>query len=189
MFNITWIVGILLTIQVILNFDWCYQFTTSFLHLKCVILITMKLIISLFFNNQVRKLCIFYITRIVGILLTVWVILNFDWCYQLITSFFQLKWVIFIKVKCIIRLFDARIKIVTLYVQYHLNCRHITDNSGDIKLWLILSIHFINFAAKIGYFDHAEEYDKALWCKNRVSNVLCSITLELLAYYWQFGWY
>ena len=128
MFNITWIVGILLTIRAILNFDWCYQSTTSFLHLKCVILIKMKLIISLFFKNQARKHCIFYITWIVGILLTVGVILNFDWCYHFTTSFLHLKWVILITRKTIIRLFDARIKLVALYVQYHLNCRHIPDN-------------------------------------------------------------
>ena len=132
MFNITWIVGILLTIRAILNFDWCYQFTTSFLHLKCVILITMKLIISLFFKNQARKHCIFYITWIVGILLTV-------------------------------------------------GC--------DIKLWLMLSFHYIVNAPKKGYFDHAEEYYKALWCKNQVSGVVCSILLELSAYSWQFRWY
>ena len=76
--------------------------------------------------------------------------------------FFHLKWVILIKVKCIIRLFDARITLVTLYVQYHLNCRHITDNSGDIKLSLMLSIHFIIFAPEMGYFDYGEEYYKAL---------------------------
>ena len=112
-------------------------FDKSFVHLIWVLLITMKLIISLFFNNQVRKHCIFYITRIVGILLTVGVILNFDWSYQFTTSFFHLKWVILIRLKCIIRLFDARFKLVTLYVQYHLSCRHITDNWGDIKLWLM----------------------------------------------------
>ena len=120
------------------------------MHLKCDILITMKLIISLFFNNQVRKHCIFCITRIVGILLTVGVILNFDWCYQFTTSFFHLKWVILITLKCIIRLFDARIKLVTLYVQYHLYCRHITDISGDVKLWLML-LHPIWYDTSLVY--------------------------------------
>ena len=131
----------------------------------------------------------FIITWIVGILLTIQVILNFDWCYQFSTSFLHLKWVILITLKSIKRLFDARIKLVLLYVHNHLNCRHITDNSGDIKLWLMLSFHYIVFAPKMGYFDHAEEYYKALWWKNQVSDVLCSISLELSAYYWQFRWY
>ena len=131
----------------------------------------------------------FNITWIVGILLTIQVILNFDWCYQFSTSFLQLKWVILITLKSIIMLFDARIKLVLLYVHYHLNCRHITDNSGDIKLWLMLSIHYITFAPQMCYLDHAWEYYKALWCKNQVNNVVCSISLELSAYHWQLGWY
>ena len=53
----------------------------------------------------------------------------------------------------------------------------------------MLSFHYIVFPSEIGYFDSAEEYYKALWCKNQVSNVLCSISSELSAYYWQLGWY
>ena len=83
------------------------------------------------FKNQVRKHCIFYITWIVGILLTVGVILNFDWCVQFTTIF---------------------------------------------------------FAPEMGYLDHAEVYYKALWCKNQVSNFVCSISPILSAYYWHFGW-
>ena len=69
--------------------------------------------------------------------------------------------------KSIIRLLDARIKLVTLYVQYHLNCRHITDNSGDIKLWLMLSIPYIVFAPEMCYLGHDEVDCKPLF-KNQV---------------------
>ena len=53
----------------------------------------------------------------------------------------------------------------------------------------MLSFHYIVNAPKMGYFDHAEEYYNALWCKNQVSIVVCSLSLELSAYYWQFRWY
>ena len=39
----------------------------------------------------------------------------------------------------------------------------------------MLSIQYIIFATKVGYFDHAEEYYNALWCKNQVSIVVCSL--------------
>ena len=47
----------------------------------------------------------------------------------------------------------------------------------------MLSAYHIISAPKMGYFDRAEEYYKALWCKNQVTNVVCSISLELSAYY------
>ena len=64
-----------------------------------------------------------------------------------------------------------------------------TDKSGDIELWLMLSIHYIIFAPEMAYLDHDEVDYSPLSTTSKLENVVYSISPELSAYYWQLGWY
>ena len=96
-FNITLNVRILPTMQVILNFDWHYQFNRSFLPLKWYILMRLIRTWHLISRHWVRRWYIFIITLNVRILQTMQVILNFDWHYQFNRSFLLLKWFILMR--------------------------------------------------------------------------------------------
>ena len=96
-FIITLNVRILPTMQVILNFDWHYQFNRSFLILKWFILMRLNMTCHLTNRNWVSRLYIFIITINVRILPTMQVILNFDWHYQFSRSFLPLKWFILMR--------------------------------------------------------------------------------------------
>ena len=96
-FIITLNVRILPTMQVILNFDWHYQFNRSFLILKWFILMRLNMTCHLTKSHWVSRLYIFIITINVRILPTMQVILNFDWHYQFSRSFLPLKWFILMR--------------------------------------------------------------------------------------------
>ena len=96
-FIITINVRILPTMQVILNFDWHYQFSRSFLLLKWFILMRLIRTWHLISRHWVSRWYIFIITLNVRILPTMQVILNFDWHYQFNRSFLPLKWFILMR--------------------------------------------------------------------------------------------
>ena len=96
-FFITLNVRILPTMQVILNFDWHYQFNRSFLPLKWFILMRLIRTWHLISCHWVSRWYIFIITINVRILPTMQVILNFDWHYQFNRSFLLLKWFILMR--------------------------------------------------------------------------------------------
>ena len=96
-FIITLNVRILPTMQVILNFDWHYQFNRSFLPLKWFILMRLIRTWHLISRHWVSRWYIFIITINVRILPTMQVILNFDWHYQFNRSFLLLKWFILMR--------------------------------------------------------------------------------------------
>ena len=96
-FIITLNVRILPTMQVILNFDWHYQFNRSFLPLKWFILMRLIRTWHLISRHWVSRWYIFIITLNVRILPTMQVILNFDWHYQFSRSFLLLKWFILMR--------------------------------------------------------------------------------------------
>ena len=96
-FIITLNVRILPTMQVILNFDWHYQFSRSFLLLKWFILMRLIRTWHLISRHWVSRWYIFIITLNVRILPTMQVIFNFDWHYQFNRSFLLLKCLILMR--------------------------------------------------------------------------------------------
>ena len=128
-FIITLNVRILPTMQVILIFEWHYHFSRSFLLLKWFILMRLNRTWHLISRHWVSRWYIFIITLNVRILLTMHVILNFDWHYQFNRSFLLLEWFILMRLNRIWNLITRHwvskwyILIITLMSGFYWQCR------------------------------------------------------------------
>ena len=84
-----------------------------------------------------KNLFIFIITSIVSMLLTVYVILNLNCCNQKKNTVFTYYYIQIVSIRWQSTRFEAYLDEIQkkhVYFHYHVNCHHITDNAGDIKL-------------------------------------------------------
>ena len=154
-FIITINVRILPTMQVILNFDWLYQFNRWFLPLKWFILMRLNRTSPLTNRHWVIRWYIFIITLNVRILPTMQVILIFEWHYHFSKPFLLLKWFILMRLNSTCHLTNRHwVSRWYIFIGDHLKCQDFTDNAGDIELWMTLFIlmTYIHYHIKWGFY-------------------------------------